>query len=128
MRDTNIGMTKIYGGEKINGLFFGHISIVLNNKELKLRFGTDEQGYIALKNIFQLRPFDNKTSEPYRHYFTGSYNKGENEIKIRVEQGNLNKRFSVKCNSILLLKNLLWFQTIKDEEQVKDLVEIFKQD
>lgn len=128
MRDSSIEMVKIYGGEKINDLFFGHISISLNDEEVKLRFGTDEQGYIAFKNIVQFRPFDNKTSEPYRHYFTGSYSKSENEIQIRVEKGNLHKQFFIKCDSILLSKNLLWFQTVKDKEQVKDLIEISKQD
>lgn len=124
MRDTNIGMVKIWGCEKVHDRFYGLVSITLDNIELKLKFGTDEQGYAGLVRAIQLRPFDNKTSEPYRHYFVGAYNKKTSKMRIRVEQGQTNKQFEVECSSIALVKNLLWFQTIKDKEQVKYLLDL----
>lgn len=57
MRDTNSDMVRIYGGEKVNELFFGLISIMLNNEEVKLRFGTDKQGYFALIRTIQFSTF-----------------------------------------------------------------------
>jgi Protein of unknown function (DUF1493) len=124
MRNTNIGMVRIYGAEKVHDRFYGQVSIFLVDEEVKLSFGTDEQGYCALKNAIQFQPFDNKTNEPYRHFFAGVFDKNRNEMKVRVEQGKTNKEFWVKCSSMTLAKNLMWFRTIKDKEEVKYLLDI----
>lgn len=124
MRDNNEGMVKIYGGEKVHDRYYGLVSITVGNKELKLKFGTDHQGYLALVRALQFRPFDNKMNQPYRHYFVGGYNKKTGMMTIRVEQGQTTKQFETQCLSFLLIQNLKWLQTIQDREEVKHLLDV----
>jgi Protein of unknown function (DUF1493) len=125
MRDTHNKMVRLLGCDKQNDLYFGRVSILLDNKEINLKFGIDYNGYLGIKNAIQFRPFDNFVNEPYRHFFVGSYGNNNEGLtmSVRIEQGKTHEQFHIK-SSKGLIANLLWFSKIENINQVQHLLDI----
>ena len=123
MRQTSTNMVRLLGCDKQNDQYFGRVCILLDKKEVPLKFGIDYNGYLGIKNAIQFRPFDNFTNEPYRHFYTGSYDKESQTMSIRVEQGRTHKQYDIKSSNGLIA-NLNWFFQIENVSQVQHLLDI----
>ena len=123
MRDSNKEMVKLINCGKINDRYFARVSIHIDFKEIKLKFGIDRDSYIAFRRAIEYRPFDNFTNQPYFHYFAGSFNKHTNEMVIRVEQGNNHKQFWIK-SSWRLITSLRWILENHEIDKIQYLLDL----
>ena len=125
MRDNHEGYPEIRDAYEREGLSFGVVRIELSHESASFEFGVEPEGYMALKQILQFRPFDRMPNVPYRYFFTGSYGRkklGEEPvtIQIRIEQGSSSKNFEFECPTSLA-SNLRWFESLSDFSQASQL-------
>jgi len=113
-------MLKLIDCGKINDRYFARVSILIDVKEIKLKFGIDRDSYIAFRRAIGYRPFDNAMNQPYSHYFTGNFNKQTEEMVIRVAQGINHKKLWMK-SSWKLITSLQWILENHEIEQIQYL-------
>lgn len=132
MRDNHEGMHEILDAFQDGERFFGVIAVNIGGTHKKFRFGVSRNGYLTLKNILQLRPFDQMPGLKHRFFLAGvAYqitdynvpNYSNFEISVRVEQGKSGRIVSVESPKDLG-QNLLWFEKLKDFDEAAHLPEV----
>lgn len=133
MRDNHKGMPEILDTFKEGEHYFGLISVEIDGIMKKFRFGVSRKGYLTLKNILQLRPFDTMPGLKYRYFLAGVSFRivdrkipefADFEVGIRIEQGNNGKTMTVESPKDLA-QNLIWFNELKDFNEAAQLVEVY---
>lgn len=132
MRDGHDGMPEIIDAFKENELYFGVFAVEFNGVRKKFRFGVTRSGYLTLKRVLQLRPFDMMPGLIYKYFYAGgsfrvldtkTLELGDCEIGIRVEQGNKGKTVSLESPKELM-QNLNWVKQLKDFSEAAHLSEV----
>ena len=127
MRDNHQGMPEIIDAFKKNNYYFGVIGIKINGIYKTFQFGISHKGYLALKRILQLRPFDTMPGLKYRYFYAKSYGKAMDgrdcEMSIRVELGKKGKEVEVLVPKELI-SNLIWFSELKSFNEAAHLTEL----
>jgi len=125
MRDNSEGYLELLDADERDGLFFGVVRVRTNSETASLEFGVDRAGYLALRRIFETRPFGRMPGVKQRLYFTGSHSKEKLSqqpirIGIRIEEGKNGKNLEFAC-SLSLAKNLKWFLNLEDLQEAAAL-------
>jgi hypothetical protein len=132
MRDNHEGMPEIIDAFRENEQHFGVFSVEINGIKKKFCFGVTRQGYLTLKKVLQLRPFDTMPGLKHQYYYAGASFRvidtktlelGECEIAIRVEQNKRGKTISLQAPKELM-QNLNWAKKLKDFSEVAHLLEV----
>ena len=132
MRDNHEGMPEIVDAFKDDEQYFGVLAIEINGVSKKFRFGVSRQGYLTLKRVLQLRPFDMMPGLKHHYYFAGgsfrlvnveTLELGNCEITIRVEQDKNGKEVSMPAPKELM-QNLNWAKQMKDFSEAAHLPEV----
>ncbi len=69
MRDNHDGMLEIIAAFEQDGHYFALVQLERDGKQKLFRFGVDRKGYLALKRVLQLRPFDQIPGIKYRYFY-----------------------------------------------------------
>lgn len=127
MRDNHEGMPEIIDAFKDGDQYFGVVGIEIGVERRKFRFGVSQAGYLALKRVLQLHPFDSLPGLKHHYYFAQAYWKIEDSsdcgMKVRIEQGKNGKQVDVRVPKDLLA-NLRWFAELKDFTEAAHLPEV----
>ncbi len=132
MRDNHEGMPEIVDAFKESEQHIGVIAIEINGVTKKFRFGVTQKGYLTLKKVLQLRPFDMMPGLKHHYFFAGgsfrlvnieTLELGDCEITIRVEQGKNGKEVSIPATKELM-QNLNWVKQMKDFSEAAHLPEV----
>jgi hypothetical protein len=132
MRDNHQGMPEIIDAFTENDQHFGVFAVEINGISKKFRFGVTRKGYVTLKKVLQLRPFDMMPGLSHRYYYAGGTFRLVNtetleladcEIAIRVEQGKNGKTISLQSPKELM-QNLNWVKQLKDFSETAHLQEV----
>ena len=98
------------------GKYFGLVQLEKEGRQKQFRFGISHSGYVSLKKILQLRPFDQMPGVAYRYFFVPKARKLDSHratIAVRVEQGADSKEMEVEGDHDLTA-NLQWFYELDD--------------
>lgn len=129
MRDNHEEMPEIIDAFKENDQYFGVFAIEINSVRKKFRFGVTREGYLTLKQVLQLRPFDMMPGLKHRYFFAGGTFRvldkknleiNDCKIAIRVEQGKNGKTISLPSPKELM-QNLNWALQLKDHSEARQL-------
>ena len=71
MRDNHDEMHEILDAFQGGEQFFGVIAVEIGGITKKFRFGVSRKGYLTLKNILQLRPFDAMPGLKHKYFLAG---------------------------------------------------------
>jgi hypothetical protein len=127
MRDNHKGMPEIIDACEKDGIYFGIIKIEIEGIYKKFQFGVSYKGYLALKRILQLRPFDKLPGLKHKYFFAQAYYKitdmSDCGVYIRVEQDKNGKQMDVRVPKDLLA-NLIWFSELKSFDEAAHLPEV----
>ncbi len=124
MRDNHDGYPELLDAYARDGLYFGAVRVTVADEVAAFEFGVEQRGYVSLKRILQLRPFD--ALGQHRYFFTGIFSKPEAgsdavEFHIRIEQGTNGRNFNDFHGPVSLVSNLLWFQSLKNFQDTSAL-------
>jgi hypothetical protein len=132
MRDNHQGMPEIVDAFTENDQCFGVFAVEINGVRKKFRFGVTRKGYLTLKNVLQLRPFEMMPGLKHQYFYAGgsfrllnteTMELGDCEIAIRVEQGKNGRTISLSSPKELM-QNLNWAQQLKDFNEAAHLEEV----
>ncbi|MEZ5426311.1 MAG: hypothetical protein R2747_08610 [Pyrinomonadaceae bacterium] len=132
MRDNHKGMPEIIDAFKEGENYFGVIAVEIEGVRKKFRFGVSRKGYLTLRKILGLRPFDAMPGLGHRYFSAGVSFRivdrkkpefADFEVGIRVEQGKNGKTFTMKSPKDLA-RNLIWFNELKDFDEAGHLPEV----
>jgi hypothetical protein len=116
MRDNHDRLPEIIGALEEGGYYFGLVQLERTEEQRLFRFGVNREGYLALKHILQLRPFDQMTGSQYRYFFVPTVRRLTEEsveMAVRVEQGRDGKQVNADAPRDLVA-NLMWFFKLDD--------------
>lgn len=125
MRDNPEGYLELRDAYERDGLYFGVVRVRTPSEATSLEFGIEWAGYLALRRIFESRPFGSMPGVKHRFYFTGSHGQEKSahlpvEIGIPIEEGINGKNLRFSC-PLSLAKNLKWFFYLKDLQETAAL-------
>ena len=132
MRDNHEGMPEIVDAFKDDEQHFGVFAVEIGGITKKFHFGVTRQGYLTLKKVLQLRPFDMMPGLKHQYFYAGgsfrlldteTLELGDCEIAIRVEQGKNGKTVSLEAPKELM-QNLNWAKQLKDFSETAHLREV----
>ena len=132
MRDNHEGMPEIIDAFKDDEQYFGVFAVEINGVRKKFRFGVTRQGYLTLKKVLQLRPFDMMPGLKHQYFYAGgtfrivdrkTLELADCEIAIRVEQGKNGGDVSLEAPKELM-QNLTWAKQLKDFSEAAHLLEV----
>ena len=132
MRDNHQGMPEILDALTENEQHFGVFAVEIKGVRKKFLFGVTRKGYLTLKKVLQLRPFDRLPGLKHRYFYAGgtfrlldteTLELGDCEIAIRVEQGRNGRTISLPSPKELM-QNLNWAQQLKDFSEAAHLAEL----
>jgi hypothetical protein len=116
MRDNHDKLPEILEALKENENFFCVVAMEHAEQTRKFRIGISHESYLALKRLFETRPFDQMPGISYRYFFVPNVqrlNDGRVMTKVRVEQGKNGKQIEIKT-PMELFANLKWFFELDD--------------
>ena len=125
-------MPEIVDAFKDNEQHFGVFAVEINSVRKKFCFGVTRKGYLTLKKVLQLRPFDMMPGLKHQYFYAGgsfrlldteTLELGDCEIAIRVEQGKNGKTVSLEAPKELM-QNLNWAKQLKDFSETAHLLEV----
>ena len=125
-------MPEIVEAFKENEQRFGVFAVEIDGIRKKFCFGVTRQGYLTLKKVLQLRPFDMMPGLKHQYFYAGGSFRlldtetselGDCEIAIRVEQGRNGKTVSLESPKGLM-QNLNWAKQMKDFSEATHLREV----
>jgi len=95
---------------------FASVRLLRGHEDRVFELGIARSAYLALRRVFQARPFEQIPGVTRRYYFVPSVSKREDPERcigtIRIEQGRDGKQFEFEMPSGLIA-NLLWFFEMK---------------
>jgi hypothetical protein len=116
MRDNHDGLPEIVDAFEEGGLYFGVVRLERRGEEKRFRFSVSREGYISLKQVLQLRPFDHMPGLKCRYFFSPGARRLDNGramMTVRVEQGRDGKQLEVEALRDVVA-NLMWFYKLDD--------------
>ena len=116
MRDNHEGLPEIVDALEKDGQYFGLVQLEREGKQGRFRFGVSREGYISLRQVLQLRPFDKMPGLKSRYFFVPAVRRLDGNramMTIRVEQGRDGKQLEVEALRDVVA-NLMWFYKLKD--------------
>ena len=116
MRDNHDGLPEIVDAIEQDGQYFGFVQLEREGKQKRFRFGVSRDGYLTLKHVLQLRPFDQMPGARYRYFFVPNVQRLEGErmkMAVRVERGKDGKQLDAEARRDLVA-NLMWFYELDD--------------
>ena len=111
MRDNHDKLPEILGALKENENFFCVVAMERAEQTGKFRIGISRESYLALKQLFETRPFAKMPGILYRYFFVPNVQRlddGRVMTTVRVEQGKDGKQIEIKTPKELFA-NLKWF-------------------
>jgi hypothetical protein len=69
MRDNHEGQPEILDSFQQGEQYFGLVQLKRTGEQRRFRFGVSREGYLALKRVVQLRPFDQMPGVKCRYFF-----------------------------------------------------------
>lgn len=125
MRDNSWGYLELRDAYERDGLYFGVAKVRTPLEDASIEFGIERAGYLALRKIFESRPFGSMPGVKHSFYFTGSHGQEKSaheyvEIGIRIEEGMNGKNLCFPC-PLSLAKNLKWFLHLKNLQETAAL-------
>jgi hypothetical protein len=123
MRDNHEGMPEILDAFEKDGHYFSIVRLEHNGQERRFRFGVSHHGYLALKRVFELRPFSTMPGLVCRYFFVPSYcrlDESHMMMTVRVEQGRDGKQMEIEAPRDLVA-NLKWFIELDDWQKAEHL-------
>jgi hypothetical protein len=125
MRDNPEGYLELRDAYERGGLYFGVVRVRTPSEVASIEFGVERAGYLALRRIFETRPFGSMPGVKHSFYFTGSDSQEKSahepvDIGIRIIEGMNGKNLYFPC-SLSLAKNLKWFLYLKDLQEANAL-------
>jgi hypothetical protein len=124
MRDNHKELLELLNAFEEDGCFFGLIELRNDNQKQCFQFGVSHEGYVCLRSVLQLRPFEDLPGLIYRHFFVPTYGRiGDTHatMTIRIEQEKQGKQFTFKAPRALVA-NLRWFFELKNWHEAKYLI------
>ncbi len=115
MRDNHTGMPELIEAFEKDEQYFAVVRIEIDGDFKKFKFGILRQGYLALKRVFELRPFDMMAGLKYRYFYARSQKhpeSGEYSMTVRVEYNRDSKQVEKIKIPQELHANLLWFDRL----------------
>jgi hypothetical protein len=73
MRDNSEGYLELRDAYERDGLYFGVVRVRTPSEAASIEFGVERAGYLALRRIFECRPFGSMPGVKHSFYFTGSH-------------------------------------------------------
>jgi hypothetical protein len=126
MRDNHDKLPEILKAFEREGQFFCVVQLERAGETRSYRFGVSRDGYLAVKRLLELRPFDQMPGLLHRYFFVPAFRVREDaglvEIAIRVEQGHHSKQVEVEAPRDLAA-NLKWFFELEDWSKADHLRE-----
>jgi hypothetical protein len=124
MRDNHRGLPELLDAFQQGDHWFCRVKLELGNETAVFQFGIQREGYLALRRMFEMRPFDALPGLPHRFFVVHSLSHASHESRImlgiRIEQGRSGKNFDVEFPKGLAA-NLLWFAELKSFEAASHL-------
>lgn len=123
MRDNHKGLPELIDAFEKEGFYFGILELEKGGTQQRFQYGISNESYIALKKIFQLRPFSNIPGLKQRYFFVPSCARIDDayvSMKVRIEQEKQGKQIEVKAPKDLVA-NLMWFARLEDWNEAKHL-------
>jgi len=125
MRDNSQGYLELRDAYERDGLYFGVVRVCASSEAASFEFGVERAGYLALRRIFESRPFGSMPGVKHSFYFIGNHSKEESAhesitIGIRIEEGMNGQNFEFSC-PLPLAKNLKWFLYLRDLRETAHL-------
>lgn len=119
-RESEIELLKAFAA---GDQYFVVVSVCRSASLNNFRFATSSGGFAALKNMFEMRPFDSLPGANRRFFFsapTSSISAGQEKadkfgIVIFIDEGSKTKQFEIDCPKDLM-QNLLWFQQLRNDD------------
>jgi hypothetical protein len=68
MRDNHDKMPEIVDAQESGGHYFGFVQLERSDERRQFRIGISHAGYLALKRVLQLRPFEVMAGVQYRYF------------------------------------------------------------
>ena len=124
MRDNHDKLPEILEALKENENFFCVVAMERAEQTRKFRIGISRESYLALKQLFETRPFDQMSGISYRYFFVPNVqrlNDGRVMTTVRVEQGKNGKQIEIKTPKELFA-NLKWFFELDDWSKADHLL------
>ncbi len=115
MRDNHKGMPELIEAFEKDGQYFAVVQIEIDGDFKRFQFGVLRPGYLALKRVFELRPFDMMAGLKYRYFYAQSQKhpeSGEHSMTVRVEYNRDSKQVEKIKIPRELHANLLWFDRL----------------
>jgi len=123
MRDNHDKLPEILDALKEDENFFCVVVMERVEQTKRFRFGISRESYLALKQLLELRPFDQMPGISYRYFFVPNVqrlNDGRVMMTVRVEQGKNGKQIEIKT-PMELVANLKWFFELDDLSKANHL-------
>jgi hypothetical protein len=116
MRDNHEGLPEIVDALEKDGQYFGLVQLDRRGELGRFRFGVNREGYLSLRQVLQLRPFDQMPGLKCRYFFVPTVRRLDGNramMTIRVEQGRDGKQVQLEALRDVVA-NLMWFYELKD--------------
>jgi len=123
MRDNHNGMPEILDAFQEGEHYFGLVQLERRGEQRRFRFGVSRDGYLSLKRVLQLRPFDQTPGVQRRYFFAPAVRRLEGErvmMTVRVEQGRVGKQVETEAARDVV-SNLMWFYELDDWSKAEHL-------
>ena len=124
MRDNHEGQPEILDAFQQGEHYFGLVQLERPGEQKRFRFGVSRDGYLALKRVLQLRPFDQMPGVQCRYFFVPAVRRLEGErvmMTVRVEQGRDGRQVETEASRDVVA-NLMWFYELDDWSKAEHLV------
>jgi hypothetical protein len=124
MRDNHEGLPEILDAFQEAEHYFGLVQLERSGEQRRFRFGVSRDGYLALKHVLQLRPFDQMPGAQSRYFFVPAVRRLEGErvmLTVRVEQGRDGRQVESEASRDVVA-NLMWFYELDDWSKAEHLV------
>jgi hypothetical protein len=124
MRDNHEGQPEILDAFQQGEHYFGLVQLERLGEQRHFRFGLSRDGYLALKRVLQLRPFDQMPGVRSRYFFVPDVRRLKGErvmLTVRVEQGRDGRQIESEASRDVVA-NLMWFYELDDWSKAEHLV------
>lgn len=116
MRDNHDKLPEIVEASEQQGNYFCLVRLERSGETKSFQFGVSRGGYLSLKHILQLRPFDQMAGLQHRYFFVPGVRRLEGDrgmMCVRVEQGRDGKQIETESTRDVVA-NLMWFWELTD--------------
>src|SRR5437879_13587350 len=124
MRDNHEGLPEILDAFQEGEHYFGLVRLERLGEQRRFRFGVSRDGYLALKRVLQLRPFDQMSGVQSRYFFVPAVRRWEGErvmLTVSVGKGRGGRQIESEASRDVVA-NLMWFYELDDWSKAEHLV------